>query len=281
MIPLPSPGTGTGTVKQSASSTFQHHGQTLPTSVSADQHIYSKLQFGRNQPLPAAIAGATAGSFREDERRLNQFSPTRYSVPPSSSASNVMHLSQFQSHSYHSDLEQMALGSINPLSIGRQGGRAYQPQQQRPELSNNNSGASRDRQVPNAPAPWTANSNSTGPPPPSHHHHPHSPHIQSKSVDVPPTYPGMGYPYTPCKSPKTPHSMSATNYHTQPYSLSHGRRTERRQQASGAEGQSAGGMEGEGELTDIDSITESNSVVSSRGRFTELATSPPSYSTEV
>lgn len=326
MIPLPSPGTGTA-IKQSTSSTFQHHGQPLPTTSLTDQPIYSKLQFGRNHPPAPSAAAAlsvvapttcTAGSFREDERRLNQLSPTRFSVPPST---NVMHLSQLQSHSYHSDLEQMALGMgpINPPSIGRHGGRAYhqpQPQQQRHELSSNNThhhhhhhhhGAAiaSSRQVPNAPWNNTINGNSAGPP--IHHHtmanhHQNNnalpPHFQAKPVDIPPPYPGMGYPYTPCKSPKTPLSTSASSSTVatintpQPDPLSHSqlhnRRTATRQQeqasASGAEGQSAGGMEGELEsevLTDVDSVTETNSVVSGRGRFKELATSPPSYSTEV
>lgn len=305
MIPLPSP--GVGTIKQSTSSTFQH-GQKLPTMSLADQPIYSKLQFGRNQlppPAPSAMAATAAGSFREDERRLNQLSPTRFSVPPPSSAPNVMHLSQIQSHSYHSDLEQMALGSTNPPSIGRQGGRAYQPQsqQQRREVSssssssNNHHPGASSRQMPNAPSWNTTNSNSFPAPPTHNHHHQNAvpPHFQARPVDVPPPYPGMGYPYTPCKSPKTPHSTaSATSATTQPPSLSHSqlhnRRTTRQQQqqeqayASGAEaeGQGTGVMEGESEaLTDIDSITESNSVVSGRGRFKELATSPPSYSTEV
>ena len=294
MIPLPSP--RTGTIKQSTSSTFQY-GQKLPTTSLADQPIYSKLQFGRNYPPApaAAVVAPTTGSFREDERRLNQLSPTRFSVPPPTNAPNVMHLSQLQSHSYHSDLEQMALGSINPPSIGRQGGRTYQPQpqQQRHELSSNNHqpGASNSRQTPTAP--WnTTNGNSAGPPTHNHHQNTLPPHFQAKPVDVPPPYPGMGYPYTPCKSPKTPHSTSATSSTTttQPSSLSHSqlhnRRTAMRQQeqasANGAEGQGAGGMEGESEiLTDIDSVTEINSVVSGRERFKELATSPPSYSTEV
>ena len=299
MIPLPSP--GTGTVKQSTSSTFQY-GQKLQTTSLADQSIYSKLQFGRSHPLApvAAVVAPITGSFREDERQLNQLSPTRFSVPPPTNAPNVMHLSQLQSHSYHSDLEQMALGSINPPSIGRQGGRSYhqpQPQQQRHELGSNNhhSGASSSSSRQTPTAPWnTTNSNSAGPPTHNHHQNALPTHFQAKPVDIPPPYPGMGYPYTPCKSPKTPHSTSAASTTAtttaQPSSLSHSQlhnqRTAMRQQeqasASGAEGQGAGGMEGESEiLTDIDSITESNSVVSGRGRFKELATSPPSYSTEV
>ena len=329
MIPLPSPGaTGATTIKQSTSSSFQH-GQKLPTTSLADQPIYSRLQFGRNHhpgaaPSAAAARGVgvaaptTSGSFREDERRLNQLSPTRFSVPPATNAHNVVHLSQFQSHSYHSDLEQMALGSVNPPSIGRQEGRAYhQPQSQlhRHELSTNNhhhpaAGAS-SRQVPaNAPRNNnTTNGNSSaGPPPPTHNSNRHQlqnsalpPHFQANSVDIPPPYPGMGYPYTPCKSPKTPHSTSASSstvatIASQPPSLEHSqlhnRRAAMRERedheqasagASGAEGQGAGRMEeGESEiLTDIDSIAETNSVVSGRGRFKELATSPPSYSTEV
>ena len=320
MIPLPSPGTG-AMINQSTSSTFQHHSQKLPTTSLADQPIYSKLQFGRNHP-PAAHAVAaprTMGSFREDERRRNQLSPSRFSVPPSTSApANIMHLSQLQSHSYHSDLEQMALGtgSINPPSIGRQGGRAYNPshpQQQRHELSSidhHHHHHQPSRQVPGAP--WnntTTNGNSAGHiPPPTYHHNHHQqnnaalpPHFQAKPVDIPPPYPGMGYPYTPCKSP---HSTSATSSTaatiSQPSALSHSqlhnRRMVTRQQeeeeeqacASGAEGQGAAGlgsrgMEGESEiLTDIDSVVETNSVVSGgRGRIKELATSPPSYSTEV
>lgn len=330
MIPLPSPGATGAIIKQSTSFSFQQqHGQKLPTTSLADQPIYSRLQFGRNHhpgaaPSAAAARGVavagpttTSGSFREDERRLNQLSPTRFSVPPATNAHNVMHLSQFQSHSYHSDLEQMALGSINPPSIGRQEGRAYhqpQSQQHRHELSNNNhhhhpaAGAS-NRQAP-ANAPWnntTTNGNSSAGPPPTHNNnHRHQlqnnalpPHFQANPVDIPPPYPGMGYPYTPCKSPKTPHSTSASSstvatIASQPPSLEHSqlhnRRTamrEREEQASasasGAEGQGAGGMEeGESEiLTDVDSIVETNSVVSGRGRIKELATSPPSYSTEV
>ena len=290
MIPLPSP--GTGTIKQSSSSTFQH-GQKLLTTSLADQPIYSKLQFRRNQPPPAPAAAmvATAGSFREDERRLNQLSPTRFSVPPPANPPNVMHLGQLQSLSYHSDLEQMTLGSINPPSIGRQGGRTYQtPSQQQGHEpgsnSNNHHPGASSRQMPSAPSWNTANRNSS-PAPPTHNHHQNAipPHFQARPVDIPPPYPGMGYPYTPCKSPKTPHSTtSATSTTTQPSFLSHGQRITMRQQQeqASAEGQGAGGMEVESEiLTDIDSITESNSVVSGRGRFKELATSPPSYSTEI
>ncbi len=337
MIPLPSPATGGATIKQSTSSTaFQQHGQMVPTTSLADQPIYSRLQFGRNHhhpPAPSAAGAAaravavagptttTMGSFREDPRRLNQLSPTRFSVPTSTNAPNVMHLSQLQSHSYHSDLEQMALGSINPPSIGRQEGRAYhqppQSQQHRHELNNSNhhhhlyhqhpaAAGTSSRQMPNAP--WNHNSttngnSSAGPPPHSNRHHQQNnnalppSHFQANPVDIPAPYPGMGYPYTPCKSPKTPHSTSASSSTVatiatpQPPSLSHsnGRTTmregelEEQASASRAEGQGAGGMmEGESEiLTDVDSIMETNSVVSGRGRFKELATSPPSYSTEV
>jgi hypothetical protein len=158
-------------------------------------------------------------------------------------------------------------------------------------------------------APWnnnitTTNGNSSaGPPPHSNRHHQQNnnalppSHFQANPVDIAAPYPGMGYPYTPCKSPKTPHSTSASSSTVatiatpQPPSLSHSnRRTTMREgeleeqaSASGAEGQGAGGMtEGESEiLTDVDSIMETNSVVSGRGRFKELATSPPSNSTEV
>ena len=293
MIPLPSP--APAMIKQSTSATFQN-GQKLTSHV--EQPLYSKLQFGRSQhPMPAAAGRAmhmhavATGAFREDER-MNQHSSTRFSVPPAN-APTIMHLSQLRSHSFHSDLEQMALrGSMmNPPSTGRQGEMqaVYQPQiQQRSEpLSSDHSGGSRSNNR-RMPTTWTANGNSTAPSP-HNYRSVHPPRFQSKPADVPSPYPGLGFPYTPYKSPKTLHSGSGTTTTTaQPNSLTHSRlhtrRTAARQQqasASESEGQGTGGIEGEYELTDIDSVTESNSVVSSRGRLTELATSSPSYSTEV
>lgn len=248
MIPLPSP----GVVNPSMSSTF-HRGQQVSA---VNQQQISKLQFGQKQPpLPAELH--------------NQIPHTRYSAPPG--ASNVIHLGQLQSHSYHSDLEQIAMGSsTNPPSLGRHSGRKYSPNHQ-PQMSRSEHNPEASvHQVPPS-APQTENDSTSLPP------------LRVQPMDMPPPYPGMGYPYTPCKSPKTPHGVVhhlAANY-LPTASLSHSRRTATKRQARGAVG---GGMGGESKLTDIDSVTEeeSNSIVSGRERSNQSSTPPPpSYSTRV
>ena len=258
MIPLPHPRPGQrGAVKPSTSSTFQHSQNNCAVS----QQPTTRLQhFGRNNPPP---------SFVEADRHRDSLSPTRHLAPPTAT-SNVIHLSQLPSLSFHSDLEQFTQGGANPPSIGRQGGRTYS-NPSRHDQHQLRSEQTSNRQMANVL--WT-NSDSVANTTP----------LQSRSVDVPPPYPGMGYPYTPCKSPQPPLRVA---HHSA--NLSHSQLHSRRTTASSSRHQigGSGRSGGESELTDIelDTMTEgeTNSIVSGRVRHTDCNTisKPPAYSTEV
>lgn len=254
MIPLPHPGPGQhGTVKQSMSSQFQH---SQKNSVISQQQTTTRLQhFGRQQ------------SFMEGERHHDSLSPSRH-LAPATATSNVIHLSQLPSLSCHSDLEQFTQGGANPPSIGRQGGRTYS-NQSRHDHHQLRSEQTSNRQMANVPS---TNSDSVV-------------NFQPRPVDVPTLYPGVGYPYTPCKSPQPPLGVvhhSGDLSHSQP----HSRRTtapSSRHHHIGVSGRSGG----ESELTDIelDTMTEgeTNSIISGRVQHTDCNTTSisPAYSTVV
>ena len=249
MIPIPSP--GPGAIKQSSSSTFQ---QAHKSSAVNQQDGMFRSHSGRHRP--------SQQSFVDGDRRRDSLSPSRYSAPPSA-ASNVIYLSQLPSLSCHSDLEQFArAGSSNqPVPLGRQGGgRASSHSHSRShtyqQRSEQNQAVS--RQMTNNDTMATGS--------------PHPPPFQAKPVDIPPPYPGMGFPYTPCKSPNTPHGAADLTH-----SQLHGIRTSSRQHHN-----QVGGTESE--LTDIDTMTEgeTNSIMSGRARHNvEIVTVPPAYSTQV
>ena len=249
MIPLPHPGPGQrGAVKPSTSSTFQH-GQK--NSAITQQPTSTRMQqFGRKNLPPQ--------SFMEGDRHRDSLSPTR------TATSNVIHLSQLPSLSCHSDLEQFTQGVANPPSIGRQGGRTHSNQ------SRHEHHQSFNRQMVNVPS---TNSDSAV-------------NVQPRPVDVPVLYPGMVYPYTPCKSPQPP--LGVVNHSDFSYSQHHSRQTtalssRHHQNQIGWSGRSGG----ESELTDIelDTMTEgeTNSVISGRVRHTDCDTTSksPAYSTVV
>ena len=255
MIPLPPPEQPAGAIKTSTSSSFQQGGKTS----TVNKQLPPRLQLGRNHTLNSYTDGG--------DRRRDSLSPSRYSAPPAN-LSNVVHLGQLQSHSFHSDLEQYAVGSANvlPPSYGRQGGRPLTHQihhgyQQRSELDPES-----HRQITNVPR--TINDPAVSPQP--------SP-FQARTVDVPPPYlRGTGYPYTPCKSPRTVDDLSHDRRLSGSRHHHHHRNSQGRNSVRSA---------GESELTDfdIDTMTEGdcNSIVSERVRHDDTTAPPQGYSTEV
>ena len=265
MIPLPSTGQpASGTIRQSSSSTFQPTGGK---ALTLNKQPPARLQLGQNHHAPA--------SYTDGDRRRDSLSPSRYSAPPTS-LSNVVNLAQLQSHSVHSDLEQYATGSANiPNSGGRHGGRllthqVHHSHQQRSDLDPES-----HRQT--SSVPQAMNDLPVVPP--------HHTSYQTRGVNIPPTYPGMGYPYTPCKSPRTPHGVvDDLSYARRP---SGGTGHQHNHQSHYHQGRNSVRSAGESELTDfdIDTVTEGecNSVVSERVRHENntATTQPQGYSTQV
>lgn len=262
MIPLPSP--GPATVKSSTSSTFQQNSHKSGSVV--NQQAVARFPSGRHHHrLPESF---TDGG----DRRRDSLSPTRYSAPPSA-ASNVIHLSQLPSLSCHSDLEQFAQANATPH--GKQPGRQpphphqsrYGYQQKSSTELNQKSSRNQTFSNANSVSPMAAGTSN----PPSH---------QAKPADVSPPYPGMGYPYRPCKSPQAAHEADLS--HSQLHSRRTASRHHHHHHQVGAGDSLKSGAESE-LTTDIDTMTEgeTNSVVSGRTRHIEVTTTPPAYSTEV
>ena len=267
MIPLPSTGQpASGAIRQSSSSTFQPAGGKDSTT---NKQPPTRLQLGQNHHTPA--------SYTDGDRRRDSLSPSRYSAPPTS-LSNVINLGQLQSHSFHSDLEQYATGSANlPNSGGRHSGRLLSHQihhshQQRSDLDpeSHRQTSSLPQAMNDLPAVAA-----------SQHH----PSFQTRGANVPPPYPGMGYPYTPCKSPRTPHGVVDDMLYAR--RLSGGTRHQHDHQSRSRSSRNAVRSAEESELTDfdIDTVTEGecNSVVSEhvRHEHNTATTQPQGYSTTV
>ena len=245
MIPLPSP----RTVQPSTATTNPLHAQ-------------------QNQAFSSSSTGQLRLTNNSVSRNQNggPFSPEVQSAPPVST--NVVHLGQLQSLSFHSGLhhaldtaiEQGVISTSPPQNHSGPPSMLPAPPPLRPFRSS----------LGNQSA--TAVSN-----PPSH--------MKPRLVRPPPPYPGIGYPYQPCKPTKNnPHGVSANMLQLQQVSefpppvgtsgLYARRHAKKPRNSNGIRER---GNESTDHDTEQDTEVGDNSVLS---HVTDRS-SPPSYSTEV
>lgn len=168
-----------------------------PRTVQPSTSSSNPLQVQQNQAF-----SASNGRLRStNQTQSGPFSPEIFSAPPTST--NVVNLSQLQSLSFHSGLHHaldtaIEQGVISTSPPQNDSGHpsllpAPPPQQQRPQRTSNQS--------------YSANQ------PPSH--------MKPRMVRPPPPYPGIGYPYQPCKSTKASSGNNSAHAATQQNVLQH------------------------------------------------------------